>query len=66
VANGDHQRLRAIRALFQHTAEDAFRAAVEEITGRNLVAFWTGSDTRADVATEVFLHERTTIRRETE
>jgi uncharacterized protein YbcI len=65
VAIGEHQRLRDIRALFQHTAEDAFRSAVEEITGRNVIAFSSGFDTRADVATEVFLLERTTIRRET-
>jgi uncharacterized protein YbcI len=63
VAIGEHQRLRDIRALFQHTAEDAFRSAVEEITGRNVIAFSSGFDTRADVATEVFLLERTTIRR---
>jgi len=28
---GEHQRLRDIRMLFQHTAEDTFRSAVEEI-----------------------------------
>ncbi len=39
--------------LFQHTAEDTFRGAVEEITGRRVVAFTSGFDTNADVATEV-------------
>jgi uncharacterized protein YbcI len=58
VALGEHQRLRDIRALFQHTAEDTFRSAVEGITGRKVVAFSSGFDTRADVATEVFLLER--------
>jgi hypothetical protein len=41
--------------LFQYTAESAFRGAVEEITGRRVVAFTSGFDTNADVATEVFL-----------
>jgi uncharacterized protein YbcI len=60
VTLGEHQRLRDIRALFQHTAEDTFRSAVEEITGRKVVAFSSGFDTNADVATEVFLFERLT------
>jgi uncharacterized protein YbcI len=59
VAIGEHRRLRDIRALFQHTAEGTFRSAVEEITGRKVVAFSSGFDTRADVATEVFVFERT-------
>ena len=58
VAIGEHQRLRDIRMLFQHTAEDTFRSAVEEITGRKVIAFSSGFDTNADVATEVFLLER--------
>ena len=63
VALGEHQRLRDIRALFQHTAEDTFRSAVEEITGRKVIAFSSGFDTKADVATEVFLFERLTTER---
>jgi uncharacterized protein YbcI len=58
VAIGEHQRLRDIRMLFQHTAESTFRSAVEDITGRKVVAFSSGFDTNADVATEVFLFER--------
>jgi uncharacterized protein YbcI len=58
VAIGEHQRLRDIRMLFQHTAEDTFRSAIEDITGRKVVAFSSGFDTIADVATEVFLLER--------
>jgi uncharacterized protein YbcI len=63
VSIGEHQRLRDIRMLFQHTAEDEFRSAVEEITGRKVVAFSSGFDTNADVATEVFLFERVTSER---
>jgi uncharacterized protein YbcI len=46
--------------LFQYAAESEFRAAVEEITGRRVVAFVSGIDTRADVAGEVFLLARDT------
>jgi uncharacterized protein YbcI len=51
----EHQRLREMRVLFQHAAEPTFRRAVEEITGRSVIAFSSGIDTRADVATEVFV-----------
>jgi uncharacterized protein YbcI len=53
----EHQRLREMRMLFQHTAEDTFRTAVEGITGRDVIAFSSGIDTKADVATEVFVFE---------
>jgi uncharacterized protein YbcI len=53
----EHQRLRDMRMLFQYSAEDEFRAAVEEITGRTVVAFISGIDTRTDVASEIFLLE---------
>jgi uncharacterized protein YbcI len=66
VSIGEHQRLRDIRALFQSTAEDEFRSAVEGITGRKVVAFSSGFDSSADVATEVFLLERVTAARETD
>jgi uncharacterized protein YbcI len=55
VRIGQHQRLREIRMLFQHTAESSFRGAVEEITGRRVIAFTSGFDSGADVASEVFM-----------
>jgi uncharacterized protein YbcI len=55
VRIGEQQRLREIRMLFQHTAENAFRGAVEEITGRRVIAFTSGFDSGADVASEVFM-----------
>jgi uncharacterized protein YbcI len=63
VSIGEHQRLRDIRMLFQHTAEEQFRAAVEQITGRKVVAFTSGFDTLADVATETFVLERASYER---
>ena len=43
--------------LFQYTAEKQFCGAVEEITGRRVVAFISGIDTHADVASEQFIFE---------
>jgi uncharacterized protein YbcI len=54
---GEHQRLRDLRLLFQRTAASDFRAAVESITGRRVIAFTSGMDTFADIATEVFILE---------
>jgi uncharacterized protein YbcI len=49
--------LRDMRMLFQYSAEDEFRSAVEEITGRTVVAFISGIDTKSDIASEIFLFE---------
>ncbi|MEO9175616.1 MAG: DUF2294 domain-containing protein [Gaiellales bacterium] len=61
---GEHQRLRGLRLLFQHAAAPEFRAAIESITGRRVLAFMSGMDTSADVATEVFVLESTDERSE--
>jgi uncharacterized protein YbcI len=53
----EHQRLRDMRMLFQYTAEDEFRSAVEEITGRVVIAFISGIDTKSDIASEIFMLE---------
>jgi uncharacterized protein YbcI len=54
---GEHQRLRDIRMMFQHATEPQFRAAVEQITGRGVVAFMSGVDIANDVSCEVFVLE---------
>jgi uncharacterized protein YbcI len=53
----EHQRLRDMRMLFQYSAEDEFRTAVEVITGRTVIAFISGIDTKTDIASEIFLLE---------
>jgi uncharacterized protein YbcI len=53
----EHQRLRDIRMLFQYAAEPEFRGAIEQITGRKVIAFVSGIDTRAHVASELFTLE---------
>ena len=50
----EHQRLRDMRMLFQYAAEDEFKSAIEAITGRKVVGFVSGIDTKTDLATEVF------------
>jgi uncharacterized protein YbcI len=60
VQLGEHQRVRDIRTFFQHASEPAFIEAVEQITGRNVRAFVSGTDTQHDVSSEVFyLHPET-------
>jgi uncharacterized protein YbcI len=54
VAMGEYQRLRDTRMFFQYASEDAFREAVERLTGRRVWAFVSGIDTHQDVSSEVF------------
>lgn len=44
-----------IRLLFQGTMEADFRAAVERLTGRTIVAFISGNQLDPDVAAEIFI-----------
>jgi uncharacterized protein YbcI len=55
---GEHQSLRATRLLFQYAGEDAFRQAVERVTGRRVIAFLSSIDSKADIASELFILER--------
>jgi uncharacterized protein YbcI len=52
---GEQQRLRETRMLFQYAAEVEFRSAVEEATGREVIAFLSAIDVCADVASEIFM-----------
>ena len=54
VQLGEHQRVRDIRTFFQHASEQEFVDAVEQITGRSVRAFVSGTDTEHDVSSEVF------------
>lgn len=60
IALGEHQRVRETRTLFQHASERNFIEAVEQITGRRVRAFVSGTDTHRDVSTEVFYFEPVT------
>jgi uncharacterized protein YbcI len=53
----EHQRVREIRMFFQHASEAEFTGTVEEITGRKVWAFVSGTDTQRDVSSEVFYLE---------
>jgi uncharacterized protein YbcI len=59
VEMGEHQRLRDNRLFFQHATERQFAEVVEEVLGRKVRAFTSGTDTMADVSSEVFYLERT-------
>lgn len=58
VKMGALERLRETRLLFRHATEDRFRAAVEEITGREVEAFVSGLDAERDVSIEFFTLKR--------
>jgi uncharacterized protein YbcI len=54
---GEHQRVREIRTFFQHAHEDDFKETIEQITGRKVWGFVSGTDTAQDVAAEIFYLE---------
>jgi uncharacterized protein YbcI len=56
---GEHQRLRDLRLLFQYAELATFCEPVERLVGRKVRAFISGIDTKADLATELYvLHPR--------
>jgi uncharacterized protein YbcI len=57
LALDEHQRVQEIRLFFQHASERDFVGAVEQITGRKVRAFVSGTDTHQDVSSEVFYLE---------
>lgn len=57
VELGEDQRLRDIRMFFQHATEPEFREVIENLTGRKVRAFISGTDTGKDVSCEVFYLE---------
>ncbi len=57
LAMGEQARLRDIRTMFQYATEQQFREAVEQATGRRVVAFMSGIDVEHDVSCEVFTLE---------
>jgi uncharacterized protein YbcI len=54
---GEHQRLRETRLFFQYARENDFRQTVEQITGRRVRGFLSGTDTYEDLSCEVFYLE---------
>ena len=52
---GEDKQLRDLRLLFQYAEVDAFCEPVEQVTGRKVKAFISGIDTKADVASEIFV-----------
>jgi uncharacterized protein YbcI len=54
----DHENDDAVthmRHLFQKTMETEFTNAVERLTGRKVIAFISGNNTKPDVASELFI-----------
>jgi uncharacterized protein YbcI len=57
VRMGQQQRMREARMFLQHASEQDFRASIELITGRKVVAFMSGMDAEQDISGEVFVLE---------
>jgi uncharacterized protein YbcI len=53
--NGNGIEVRHMRRLFQETMETDFRAAVERLTDRKVVAFISGNHVDPDIAVETFI-----------
>lgn len=51
---GEHQRVEETRLFFQRATRQEFVGTVEEITGRKVRAFVSGTDSTVDVANEIF------------
>ena len=58
VAAGMEEQVRAMRRTFQESMRGALVAAVEEITGRRVLAFMSDNHIDPDLACEVFVLER--------
>lgn len=56
---GHMDAINHIRQLFQDTMEADFRAAVEHLTGRRVLAFISGNHFNPDVASELFILDAT-------
>ena len=52
---GEHARLRDLRMLFQYADVKVFCDPIERLTGRTVRTFMSGIDTKADMASELFV-----------
>jgi uncharacterized protein YbcI len=57
IEDGKFDTVRATRKAFQLTLEKAFTEAVEEITGRHVIAFMSEVHVSPDIAAELFVLE---------
>jgi uncharacterized protein YbcI len=53
--NGGHDDIDQARRLFRQVMAGDFRAAVERLTGRRVIAFFGASHLEPDVAAEIFV-----------
>jgi uncharacterized protein YbcI len=54
VEMGHHERVQESRLFFQMATRDKFTGAVEQLTGRKVVAFSSATDAEAAVVWEIF------------
>ena len=61
IAEGDSSDVIDGRVAFQTSAEDAFTAAIERLTRRNVTAFMSANQTTPGIACELFFLEAAPI-----
>lgn len=57
IRDGKGQEVEQIRRSFQRTMEDKFRSAIQELTGREVIAYMSQVHTSPDLAVELFVLE---------
>ncbi len=58
IEGGDHSRVIEMRQDFQHLMERRYRETIEQITGRNVVAFLSQAHLEPDITLEIFFLDR--------
>jgi uncharacterized protein YbcI len=53
--SGNGKAVSSMRQLYQQTMANDFKAAVEQLTGRKVVAFISGNHVDPDIAVELFI-----------
>jgi uncharacterized protein YbcI len=56
--NGSHTDISDFRQVLRQMLEDNFRAAIERLTGRRVIAFLGASHLAPDVAPEIFVLDK--------
>ena len=57
ISDGKAEEVEQIRRSFQRTMEHKFRASIEELTGRQVIAYMSQVHTSPDLAVELFVLE---------
>jgi uncharacterized protein YbcI len=57
IDDGQHEQVESMRRAFERSMSDRFRGAIEELTGRSVLAYLSQVHTNPDLAIELFVLE---------